>query len=329
MKNRQLGPLAVSSLGLGCMGMSEFYGQSDEAQAIATLHAALELGVTLLDTADIYGYGANECLIAKALQGRRDQAIIASKCGIVRDANDPMKRGVNGRPDYIKSCIDNSLRRLNTDVIDLFYLHRIDPNVPIEDSVGALSEQVAAGKIRAIGLSEASAQTIRRANAVHPIAAVQTEYSMLSRDVETNGVLALCKELGIGFVAYSPLCRSLLTAKPPQGEFSSDDFRQFLPRFSEQNRLHNQQIYDHVAAFARERRVSLAQLSLAWLLARYEQLVPIPGTRRINYLQENVAAYELNWGQKGWAELDRLLKPLVLHGERYPEEIVNYHNLNG
>ncbi len=326
--SRKIGKLSVSSIGLGCMGMSEFYGQTDDNQAVETIHYALDHGVNLLDTADIYGMGANERLLAKALKGRaRDQAIIATKCGIMRDENDPMKRGVNGRPEYIKQCVENSLQRLDVDVIDLFYLHRVDPNVPIEESVGAMSELVAAGKLREIGLSEASASTLRRANAIHSIAAVQTEYSMVSRDVEQNDVLTVCDQLDIAFVAYSPLCRSLLTQT--QQAMSSDDFRQHLPRFSGENYVANQRAIAEIQQFADNKKITLAQLSLAWLLARGDNIVPIPGTKRTAYLKQNIAAMQVQLSNAEMQQLDALLLEVTLQGARYPDEIIAFHNLNG
>lgn len=326
---RALGKLLVSPMGLGCMGMSEFYGKTDEAESIKTIHFALDHGITLFDTADIYGFGDNERLLAKALSGRRQQAVIASKCGIVRDPSDPVKRGVNGSPEYIKQCVEASLRRLAVDEIDLFYLHRIDRNVPIEDSVGALSEMVAAGKIRAIGLSEASATTIRRANAVHAISAVQSEYSMVSRDVENNDVLKVCAELGIGFVAYSPLCRALLSDQPMSERIIGDDFRQFLPRFNSENIDANQRAIFDIQQFAKDKGLTVAQLSLAWLLAQGENIVPIPGTKRSHYLNENIAAMDIAFSSSELAELNGLLHGIELVGARYPDEIIEFHNLEG
>ncbi len=329
--SRKIGKLSVSSIGLGCMGMSEFYGKTDEKQAIETIHYALDNGVNLLDTADIYGYGDNERLLAKALIGRpRNQAVIATKCGIVRDPNDPMVRGLNGSPEYIRQSVEDSLSRLGTDYIDLFYLHRVDPNVPIEDSVGAMSQLVAQGKIREIGLSEASADTLRRANAIHPLAAVQTEYSMVSRDVENNKVLAACDQLGVSFVAYSPLCRSLLTeVMANTNAFAKDDFRQFLPRFNEDNLQANQHAIAAINQFAEDKQCSLAQLSLAWLLARGDNIVPIPGTKRIAYLQQNIAAMQIQLSANEMQAIDRLLSMTVITGERYPAEIIQFHNLEG
>ncbi|MDF1759314.1 MAG: aldo/keto reductase [Coxiellaceae bacterium] len=329
--SRKIGKLSVSSIGLGCMGMSEFYGKTDEKQAIETIRYALDNGVNLLDTADIYGYGDNERLLAKALKGRsRNQAVIATKCGIVRDPNDPMVRGLNGSPEYIRQSVEASLTRLESDYIDLFYLHRVDPNVPIEDSVGAMSQLVAQGKIREIGLSEASADTLRRANAIHPLAAVQTEYSMVSRDVESNNVIAACDQLGISFVAYSPLCRSLLTeAMTNTNAFAKDDFRQFLPRFNADNLQANQHAITAINQFAEDKKCSLAQLSLAWLLARGDNIVPIPGTKRIAYLQQNIAAMQIQLSPSEMKEIDQLLSMTVITGERYPTEIIQFHNLEG
>ncbi|MDF1796921.1 MAG: aldo/keto reductase [Coxiellaceae bacterium] len=328
---RKIGKLSVSSIGLGCMGMSEFYGKTDEKQAVETIHYALDHGVNLLDTADIYGYGDNERLLAKALKGRvRDQVVVATKCGIVRDLNDPSARGLNGSPEYIRQSVENSLLRLDTDYIDLFYLHRIDPNVPIEDSVGMMSQLVAQGKIREIGLSEASANTLMRANAIHQIAAVQTEYSMVSREVESNDVLKACEQLGMAFVAYSPLCRSLLTEAITQAGISTkNDFRQFLPRFNADNLEANQRAIARINQFAHDKGVSLAQLSLAWLLARGDNIVPIPGTKRIEYLQQNIAAMQVSLSTQEIQQLDQLLQIMVISGARYPEEIIEFHNLEG
>ncbi|MDF1655605.1 MAG: aldo/keto reductase [Coxiellaceae bacterium] len=329
--SRRIGKLSVSSIGLGCMGMSEFYGQTDEKQAITTIRYALDNGVNLLDTADIYGYGDNERLIAKALLGRaRDKVILATKCGIVRDPSDPMVRGLNGSPEYIRQSVENSLRRLDTDYIDLFYLHRVDPNVAIEDSVNAMSQLVAQGKIREIGLSEASAETLRRANAVHSLAAVQTEYSMVSRDVENNDVLTVCDQLGISFVAYSPLCRSLLTDAISSATIATkNDFRQFLPRFNADNLEANQRAIASIEQFAEGKQCSLAQLSLAWLLARGDNIVPIPGTKRTEYLKQNIAAMQIQLSVNEMQQLEQLLQAVVINGARYPEEIIEFHNLEG
>ncbi len=326
---RNLNDLIVSSIGLGCMGMSEFYGPRDEVEAIKTIHYALDHGVNLLDTADVYGFGDNERLLAKALKGRRDQAVVATKCGIVRDKANPTKRGIDGSPSYIRSSVESSLRRLKVDVIDLFYLHRIDPHVPIEDSIGALSRLVAEGKIRAIGLSEASAATLRQANAVHPISALQSEYSMVSRDVEHNGVLATCEQLGIGFVAYSPLSRALLSEKFQSQGFGRDDFRQHMPRFSQDNMASNQRALLGLREFAQKKGISLAQLSLLWLLANKPFVVPIPGTKRRGYLQQNCAVIDMTLSPEELLQLNALVADVSLRGARYPDNVIKDHNLEG
>ena len=281
MKTRQLGKsgLKVSALGLGCMGMSEFYGPGDEAEAFATIHRALDLGVNLLDTADIYGLGANETLVGKAIRDRRGQVVLATKFGNVRDATGKFL-GVNGRPEYVRSACDASLKRLGVDLIDLYYQHRVDPQVPIEDTVGAMRDLVVAGKVRFLGLSEAAPQTLRRAAKVHPIAALQTEYSLWTRDVESE-ILPACRELGIGFVAYSPLGRGFLTGRIRKIEDLSDaDWRRNSPRFQAANLKHNLELVDSIERTAKAKRCTPAQLALAWILAQGEDIVPIPGTKR-------------------------------------------------
>ncbi|MBD2114122.1 MULTISPECIES: aldo/keto reductase [Cyanophyceae] len=302
MKTRKLGQLEVSAIGLGCMGMSEFYGDRDEAEAIATLHRALELGVTLLDTADMYGPFTNEELVGRAIRDRRDQVVLATKFGNVRTAEGGWG-GVSGKPDYVKQCCDDSLRRLGVEVIDLYYQHRVDPTVPIEDTIGAMVELVQAGKVRYLGMSEAAPDTIRRAHAVHPISALQTEYSLWSREPEDD-ILPTVRELGIGFVPYSPLGRGFLTgAFQTPDDFAPDDYRRHAPRFQGENFAKNLALVDQVKAIAQEKGVTPAQLALAWLLAQGDDMVPIPGTKRRKYLEENVAAVELELSQ---TELDRI-----------------------
>src|SRR3989454_4379948 len=294
MKTRQLGRsgLTVSALGLGCMGMSEFYGPSDENESIATIHRAIERGITLLDTADVYGPYKNEELVGRAIRGKRDKLVIATKFGIVRDAANPNARGVNGRPEYVRKSCEASLKRLGIDVIDLYYQHRVDPNTPIEETVGAMAALVQEGKIRHIGLSEASAKTLRRAAKVHAITALQSEYSLWSRDPEDE-ILTTCRELGIGFVAYSPLGRGFLTGQIKRFEdFAADDFRRNSPRFQGDNLQKNLDLVQKVEDLASQKKCTPSQLTLAWVLAHGDDIVPIPGTKRVKYLEENVGALD-------------------------------------
>lgn len=320
MQQRKLGtngPL-VSALGLGCMGMSDFYSTGyDEQEAIATLHRALELGVTLLDTADMYGPHTNEQLIGKAIKGKRDQVFLATKFGIVRDPADPTARGVSSKPDYIRRSVEGSLQRLGVETIDLYYQHRVDPKVPIEEVVGTLADLILEGKIRHIGLSEASVATLERAHQVHPITALQTEYSLWSRDAE-QGQLAACQRLGIGFVAYSPLGRGFLTGAIQSIEdLAADDFRRDNPRFQGENFARNLELVTKVSELARQKGVTPSQLALAWVMAQGENIVPIPGTKRRRYLEENVAAAEITLSEQELAAIEAVFPQTGVAGARY------------
>lgn len=324
MHTRTLGPAGpqVSAIGLGCMGMTDFYSTGqDRPEAVATLEQAVEQGITLFDTADMYGPYTNEELVGEVLAPHRQQVFLATKCGIIRDPARPQVRGVNGRPEYIRQSVEGSLRRLRTDRIDLYYQHRIDPAVPVEDTVGALAGLVADGKIRFIGLSEASAGTIRRAHAVHPVTAVQSEYSLWTRDPEENGVLETCRELGIGFVPYSPLGRGFLTGelKSPD-DFAPDDYRRHSPRFQGENFSRNLRLVDTLRGMAAERGVTASQLALAWVLAQDPHMVPIPGTKRRRWLGDNIAATGLTLTAEERIRLDRAFPPQVAAGARYPVE---------
>jgi len=319
MKNRKLGSsLQVSSIGLGCMGMSEYYGSRDETESIATIHRALDLGVTLLDTADIYGLGRNEELVGRAIRGRRDQVVVATKFGNMR-GEDGSFRGVNGRPEYVRACCEASLRRLGVDTIDLYYQHRVDPQTPIEDTVGAMAQLVREGKVRWLGLSEAAAATVRRAHAVHPIAALQTEYSLWSRDPEDE-ILPTVRELGIGFVPYSPLGRGFLAGRIRSiDDLVPDDWRRNSPRFQGENFAKNLRILDEVNAIAAAKGCTPSQLALAWVLAQGEDIVPIPGTKHRKYLEENIAAAGIALSAADLDRIDRALPPGVAAGTRYAE----------
>ena len=320
MKNRKLGNqgLTVSELGLGCMGMSEFYGTGDEAESIATIHRALELGLTLLDTADMYGTGANEQLLGKAIADRRDRVVLATKFGVLR-GEDKGFRGVNGSPEYVHQACDASLQRLGVDYIDLYYQHRVDPNVPIEETVGAMAELVQQGKVRYLGLSEASANTIRRAQSVHPITALQSEYSLWSRDPEDE-ILAVLRELGIGFVAYSPLGRGFLSGSiTSPDDLAADDYRRISPRFQGENFYKNLQLVERVKEIADQKGVTPGQLALAWLLAQGDDIVPIPGTKRRVYVEENIAATEIELTQDDLKRIDEVAPKQAVAGDRYSD----------
>jgi aryl-alcohol dehydrogenase-like predicted oxidoreductase len=320
MKTRKLGSqgLTVSELGLGCMGMSEFYGTGDEAESIATIHRALELGVTLLDTADMYGPFTNEQLVGKAIASHRNQVVLATKFGIQR-SEDSGFRGINGSPDYVHQACDASLQRLGIDYIDLYYLHRVDPKVPIEETVGAMAELVQQGKVRYIGISEAAPTTIRRAHTVHPITALQTEYSLWSRDPEDE-ILPTVRELGIGFVAYSPLGRGFLSGSITSADdLAADDFRRNSPRFQGENFNKNLQLVERVKEIAGEKGVTPGQLAIAWLLAQGDDIVPIPGTKRRAYLEENVAAVDITLNQAELERINEVAPKNVAAGDRYPD----------
>jgi aryl-alcohol dehydrogenase-like predicted oxidoreductase len=320
MQTRELGGsgLFVSALGLGCMGMSDFYGESEEAESIATIHRAIELGVTFLDTADIYGLGSNEELVGKAIKDRRSEVVLATKFGNVRAADGTFV-GVNGKPDYVRSACEASLRRLQVEVIDLYYQHRVDSNTPIEDTVGAMAELVKAGKVRYLGLSEAAPETIRRAHKVHPIAALQTEYSLWSRDPEGE-LLGTVRQLGIGFVAYSPLGRGFLTAKITNlDELAKDDWRRGMPRFEQENFRRNMELVEKIRAIAARKGCTPAQLALAWVLAQGDDIVPIPGTKRRQYLEENFGALDIRLTPEELTDVDSLIPPGAAAGSRYSE----------
>jgi aryl-alcohol dehydrogenase-like predicted oxidoreductase len=320
MQQRSLGSqgLVVSELGLGCMGMSEFYGTPDEDESIATIHRAIELGVTFLDTADMYGPFTNEVLVGKAIADRRDQVTLATKFGNER-AEDGTRLGVNGRPEYVHKACDNSLQRLGVDHIDLYYQHRVDPDTPVEETWGAMKELVEAGKVRYLGISEAAPETIRRANGVHPVTALQTEYSLWSRDVEDE-ILPTVRELGIGFVAYSPLGRGFLTGQIQRFEdLPEGDYRRNSPRFQGDNFQRNLDLVDRIKEIADEKGVTPSQLALAWLLHQGEDIVPIPGTKRRKYLEENVAAVEIRLTDEDLRRIEEAAPKGAASGERYPD----------
>jgi aryl-alcohol dehydrogenase-like predicted oxidoreductase len=318
--------LEASGLGLGCMGMSEFYGPRDDEQSLKTLHRALELGVSFWDTADAYGPFLNEELVGKGLRGKRDQVTLATKFGIVRDPANPMKRGFNGQPDYTRSSCEASLGRLGTDRIDLYYLHRVDPNTPVEETIGAMAQLVKEGKIRGIGLSEVNAATLKKAHAIHPVTAVQSEYSLWSRDPE-DGILETCKELGVAFVAYSPLGRGFLTGQIKKFEdMAPDDYRRFSPRFQGENFAHNLDLVGKIVQLAAEKGCTPSQLALAWVMTRGEHIFPIPGTKRVRFLEENVGALEVKLKKEELAALDQIAPKGVAAGPRYPAEMMGSLN---
>jgi aryl-alcohol dehydrogenase-like predicted oxidoreductase len=321
MQHRALGNqgLVVSAEGLGCMGMSEFYGEADEREAIATISAALDAGVVMLDTSDMYGAGANEILVGRAIAERRDEVVLATKFGIVRDPEDPTVRWINGRPEYVVQACDASLRRLGVDHVDLYYQHRVDLEVPIEETVGAMASLIDAGKVRFLGLSEAGAETIRRAHAVHPISALQSEYSLWSRDIEEE-VLPTVRELGIGLVAYSPLGRGFLTGRfTSAAAFDESDFRRYQPRFQDENLGRNLEIVARLEQLAAEQGCTAGQLALAWVLHQGEDVVPIPGTKRRAYLKENLAATEIELSAEDVRRIGDAVPADMVSGTRYPD----------
>ncbi len=329
MEIKKLGSqgLTASQLGLGCMGMSEFYGVRNDEESIKTLHRAYEIGVNFWDTADMYGPFINEELVAKALKGIRKHITLATKFGILRNLSNPTKRGFSGKPDYVKSSCEGSLKRLATEVIDLYYLHRVDPSTPIEETVGAMGQLVAEGKVRGIGLSEVSATTLRKAHAIFPITAVQSEYSLFTRDPEDE-IISTCKELGIAFVPYSPLGRGFLTGQIKTfDDFDATDYRRFSPRFQGDNFEKNLQLVNQIVKMAQQKGCSSSQLALAWVMAQGDFLFPIPGTKRIKYLEENVGSLNIHFTKEELAELDAIFPKDAVKGLRYPEQMMG--SLNG
>ncbi len=320
-KQRKLGAqgLTVSEQGLGCMGMSAFYGGREEEESVRTLHRSIELGITFLDTSDMYGPHTNEELLGRVFKGRRHEITLATKFGIIRDKDDPSKMTVNGRPEYVRQACDASLKRLGTDIIDLYYQHRVDPGVPIEETVGAMADLVSSGKVRYLGLSEAAPETIERAHKTHPISALQTEYSLWSREPE-DGLLALTRRLGIGFVAYSPLGRGFLTGQiKKENDLEKDDWRRSNPRFQGENFKKNLELVAKIEELAKKKGVAASQLALAWTLAQGQDIVPIPGTKRVKYLEENAAASEITFTPSELKEIDEVAPVNAAHGTRYTE----------
>lgn len=329
MQTKKLGSqgITASPLGLGCMGMSEFYGTRDDDESIKTLHRAIELGITFWDTADMYGPYHNEELVGRALKGKREHVTLATKFGIMRDGSDPTKRGINGKPEYVKSACEASLKRLGIDVIDLYYLHRVDPSTPIEETVGAMGELVKEGKVRAIGLSEVSGTTLIKAHNTFPISAVQSEYSLWTRDPEDE-ILELCKESGIAFVAYSPLGRGFLSGQIQNFEdFDQTDYRRFSPRFQGENFEKNLQLVNRIITLAERKNCTPSQLALAWVIAQGDHIFPIPGTKKIKYLEENCGALDISFTQEELDEIDNIFPKDAAAGLRYPEQMMK--SING